>query len=187
MYLLQTITDDVRSSQLAFSRQLKTKRLVLCAVFACLAAVFQAAGGFLPGVGYFLSPLATAPILFCTMISLPLGFASYVLTNLLLFILQPTELIIFPFTTGLLGLGTGAAYFFFKKRLSIIASGAILLTLGILTLLFGLNFPVLGPAVSGSFSFLAAGSIFLFAFLYNLIWVEISLLLFKRLRRIITS
>ncbi|MEH7356762.1 hypothetical protein V7150_24960 [Neobacillus drentensis] len=182
MYFFKSISDDVRSAQLAFNKHSKTRQLVLGALFASLAAVLQAAGGFLPGIGYFISPFTTAPILFCTMLSLPVGLMSFFLTNLLLLVLLPSELIVFPFTTGLLGFGTGAAFYFFKKRISIIGTGAILLTLGIISLLYGFSFPVLGHAVSDTFSVLVIGGIFLFAFIYNWIWVDIGLIFFKRLK-----
>ncbi len=157
-------------------------KLILVSIFACIAAILQAAG-VLPGIGYFISPLATAPILLCSMFSIPLGAMSYFLTIMLLFILQPTELIVFPFTTGLLGLGIGVSFCLFKKRLSIIANGAILLMLGIISLIFIFHFPVLGPAVAVSFSFLIFG--FLFAIIYSWLWVEIALIIFKRLKMII--
>ncbi|CAM3837690.1 hypothetical protein GCM10009865_48940 [Aeromicrobium ponti] len=185
MYFLKPISDEVRLSNIIFNKHKKTMRLIIGSIFACIAAILQAAGGFLPGIGYFLSALATAPILLCSMFSIPFGVMSYFLTIMLLFILQPTELIVFPFTTGLLGLGIGASFYFFRKRLSIIATGAILLILGIISLLFIFHFPVLGPAFSVSFSFLTTGSIFLFAFLYSWLWVEMALIIFKRLKMII--
>lgn len=37
-------------------------KLILGSIFACIAAILQAAGGFLPGIGYFISPFATATI-----------------------------------------------------------------------------------------------------------------------------
>ena len=185
MYFFKPISDEVRSSNKIFNQHKKTRKLILGSILACIAAILQAAGGVLPGIGYFISPLATAPILFCSMYSVPFGIVSYFQTMLLLFILQPTELIIFPFTTGLLGLGIGASFYFFRNRLSIIATGTILLTLGIMNLLYIFHFPVLGPAVSASFSFFTAGSIFLFSFLYSWLWVEIALIVFKRLKKIV--
>ena len=186
MYFLKSISDDVRFAQLEFRKHTKAKRLVLGSFLACMATVLQAAGGFLPGIGYFISPFATLPILIGAMFSLQMGVMSYFLTILLLFILFPSELVIFPFTTGLLGIGIGAAFSFFKKRLSIIFIGAILLTIGIMSLLYVFHFPVLGPAVSDSFSFLTAGSIFIFSFLYSWLWVEMALFFFKKLKTIIT-
>ncbi|TDL31109.1 hypothetical protein E2R51_15060 [Jeotgalibacillus sp. S-D1] len=186
MYFLNPISDDVRLPQLLFNNHNQTMMLILGAFLACIAAVLQSAGGFLPGVGYLLSALATAPILLCSMISIPFGVMSYLLTIMLLFILQPTELIIFPFTTGLLGLGIGASFNFFRKRLSIIATGTVVLMVGMISLLFLFHFPVLGPTVSVSFSFLAAGCIFLFAFLYSWLWVEIAVIIFKRFKKMIT-
>ncbi|RSD28639.1 hypothetical protein [Mesobacillus subterraneus] len=185
MYFLKPISEEVRLSQLIFKKYKRTLKLMLVSFFACIAAILQAAAGFFPGVGYLVSPLTTAPILLCSMLSIPFGVMTYVLTIMLLFILQPSELIVFPFTTGLLGLGIGAAFYFFRKRLSIIASGAILLMLGIMSLIVIFNFPVLGPAVSGSFSFFSAGGIFLFTFLYSWLWVEIALIIYKRLKVII--
>jgi hypothetical protein len=182
MYFFKPISGQVRISQKIFIKQNKTKKLILVAIFAGMAAILQAAGGLLPGIGYFISPFATAPILLCAMFSIPFGVMSFFLTIMLLVILQPSELMVFPFTTGLLGLGIGAAFSFFRKRLSIIVTGAILLMLGILGLIHILHFPVLGPAVSDSASPLVIGSIFLFAFLYSWLWVEIALIMFNRLK-----
>ena len=185
MYFLKSISEDVQFAQLEFRKHTKTKKLVLGSFLACMATILQAAGGFLPGVGYFISPFATLPILIGAMFSLQMGVMSYFLTILLLFILFPSELVVFPFTTGLLGIGIGAAFSFFKKRLSIISVGAVLLTIGIMSLLYIFHFPVLGPAVSDSFSFFTTGSIFLFSFVYNWFWVEMALFIFKRVKFII--
>lgn len=73
----------------------------------------------------------------------------------------------------------------FSKRLSIITTGTILLMSGIIILLFIFHFPVLGPAVSDSFSFLTTVWIFIFAFLYSWLWVEIALNIFKRVKMFI--
>ena len=116
MYFFQHISDEVRIVQIIFRNYKKAMKLSLIAIFSSTAAILQSFGGYLPGIGFFISPLATAPILLCTMFSLPFGIMSYLLTIMLLFILEPTELIIFPFTTGILGLGIGAAFHFFRKR-----------------------------------------------------------------------
>ena len=184
MYFFKPISDEVRLIQEKFNHHKKTMKHMLVSIFSCIAAILQAAGGMLPGIGYFISPLATAPILLCSIFSIPFGVMSYFLTMMLLFILEPTELMIFPFTTGLLGLGIGTSFSLFRKRISMIASGAIFLFLGIMSLLYIFHFPVLGPAASDSFSFLTIGSISLFSFLYSWLWVEIALIIFKRIKMI---
>ncbi|NMD71694.1 hypothetical protein HHO41_15445 [Bacillus sp. DNRA2] len=185
MYFFKPISDEIRSTQIIFDNHKKTMKLTLASLFTCIAAILQATGGFLPGIGYLISPLATAPILLCFMFSIPLGLMSYFLTIVVLFILQPSELLVFSFTTGLLGLGIGLSFSFFRMRLCIIATGTILLLLGIMSLLLIFQFPVLGPAVKASFSLLSIGSILLFTFLYSWVWVELSLFIFKKLKMII--
>lgn len=180
-----SLKPSIKTAQAEFRRISRTKRLVIGAIFASLAAVFQSAGGFLPGIGYFISPLATAPILFYSMLSLPLGGMAFLLTNLLLLILQPSELMIFPFTTGLLGLGMGIAFRFFTTRWAVSAVGSLVLTLGISSLLFIIKFPVLGPGIAGSFSLWTAGGILLFSYVCSWIWMELGRAMFNRLIKII--
>jgi len=90
------------------------------AMLAALTVVLQAAGGALPGIGYFFSPFASVPILLGTLISFRAGVSTYSLTIFLLLLIQPSELVIFPFTTGLLGLGLGWALRTLNRRLGIL-------------------------------------------------------------------
>ena len=116
MYFLKSISDDVRFAQLEFRKHTKAKRLVLGSFLACMAAVLQAAGGFLPGIGYFISPFATLPILIGAMFSMQMGVMSYFLTILLLFILFPSELVVFPFTTGVVRDWYRRSFFLFQQE-----------------------------------------------------------------------
>ncbi|RDU38829.1 hypothetical protein DRW41_04535 [Neobacillus piezotolerans] len=185
MYFLKEINEDIRRAQIKISTYTAVRKLVLGALFAGIAAVLQSAGGVLPGVGYFISPFATAPILFGFTVSLWTGALSYFVACLLLLVLQPSELFVYPFTTGLLGAGLGIAFALCRRRLAIISIGAAFLTAGILILLYAFRFPVLGPLVSGSFSPAAAGGIMLFSLLYAWMWVESVIFFFKKTADII--
>lgn len=165
-------------------QEARTKRLILTAFLGALAAIFQSAGGWLPGVGYLISPLATAPIVICAVLSLRTGVLSYLLAIALLFLLQPSELFVFPFTTGLLGLAVGLAMRHLRGRLPIIFASGFALFTGILLLAYGVGFPILGPTVSESFDVVQASSILAFCVLYGWMWVEVSLVLLKRMSRI---
>lgn len=185
LFFLKPISDDIRPVQERFKYHKRTMMLILVSIFSCVAAILQSAGGFLPGIGYIISPLATAPILLGSILSIPFGVMTYVLTIGLLFILQPTELIIFPFTTGLLGLAVGGAFSILRRRIGIILFGAFLLTLGIASLLYIFRFPILGPIASNSFSVFTTGGILLFSLLYSWLWVEVALAIFQRIKILI--
>lgn len=182
MYFLKEITEDIHFAKLKFSAYPAARKLVLAALLSGNAAILQSAGGFFPGVGYVISPFATAPILLCFVVSFWNGTLSYFLTCLLLLVLQPSELFVFPFTTGLLGAGLGIALSRCRRRLGIICKGAAFLTTGILILLYAFGFPMLGPMASSTFSLAAAIGISLFSFLYAWIWVETALFIFKKIK-----
>ena len=151
-------------------RYTNTTKLAIGAIYTALATMLQSAGGF-TGIGYALSILTTLPILMSSLLSIRIGLLSYSLTMILLWIFQPSELIIFPFTTGLLGITLGFAFKRWKGWFGPVTVGGIGLTIGILFLLYILRFPVLGPSISNSFNLTTALIILLFSFVYSLIWV----------------
>lgn len=157
-----------------------SKRMTVTALLSVLSVILQSAGGFIPVVGLFISPFATAPVILSTSLSPRYGFLGYILTLFLLFLIQPSELIIFAFTTGILGIGIGFGYHLWKRRISLILAGMVGLLSGTLIVLFILQFPILGPSVGSMNNIAFLLSLALFSFLYSWIWVEISVFLFKR-------
>jgi hypothetical protein len=150
-----------------------TKKLVLGAIFAGAAALFQSAG-ILVGIGYAFSILTTLPIVLSMLLSFRIGFMSYIITILLLLIIQPSELWVFPFTTGLLGVSLGAALRCWKNWLVITLFSGVGLATGILFLLYILRFPVLGPTVSNVFDLKISLMILLFSLFYSWVWMVVS-------------
>ncbi|MBU7320215.1 YybS family protein [Paenibacillus oleatilyticus] len=161
----------------------QTKTLVTIAFLGALTALFQSAGGFFPGPGYLLSLLSTAPVVLAALISFRSGLTAYALSIVLLLLIQPSELIVFPFTTGLLGLALGFSIARSKNRIQVVLFSALALWTGIALVLYALHFPLLGPSVALSFDIATATYIFLFSLLYSAIWTEISLRLLARLRK----
>lgn len=152
----------------------RTTKMVMGSILAAIAALLQSAGIF-TGIGYALSILTTLPIILATVISIRLGLMSYLITILLLFFLQPSELFVFPFTTGLLGLSLGIGLRWFKHSFLAIGFASLSLSTGIMFLLYIIKFPVLGPSISHSFDFRVIIGILLFSFLYTWLWLYISL------------
>ncbi|PFJ16881.1 hypothetical protein COD67_05325 [Bacillus cereus] len=157
--------------------------LVITALLSTLAAMFQSAGGFMPGIGYLISFLATVPIFLVTCLSIRQGILSYILTMFLLFIIQPSELIIFPFTTGLLGIAIGLAFFQLNKRILVISFSSICLFTGIMVILYVFRFPVLGPTVDTTMDSKVIAIIFILSFFYCCLFVELCRIFLNRLYR----
>ncbi|MGO4790424.1 hypothetical protein AB4124_23710 [Paenibacillus sp. 2KB_20] len=186
-YWLKPVCPEVSEINTRFgAAQFATRKMITVAFLAALSAIFQSMGGLLPGIGYLISPLATAPIVLSTILSVGSGLTAYLLTMLLLFFIQPSELIVFPFTTGLLGLGVGGSLIYLKIRLPVVITGSLSLWAGILLLLYVFRFPVLGPAVSSTFSLSTITIVYVFSLFYSWLWVEISRYFIKKISKGIT-
>jgi hypothetical protein len=156
-------------------------KLILTAVLSSIAAIFQSAGGYMPGIGFFLSVMATLPLFLATVVSVRQGFLSYLVTILLLMIIQPSELLIFTFTTGILGWAIGFSFHELKIRFLVVSFAGATLFMGIFSLLFIFHFPVLGPGVGTSFHFLPLVLVAVCCFLYAWMAAEACSFVLKRL------
>jgi hypothetical protein len=181
LYWFKNVSQYVNPLHEYFKRKSVIQAYISVALLSVLSTLFQSAGGLLPVIGLMISPLSTAPIILSTIISLRLGMKSYALTILLILFIQPSELMIFPFTTGMLGLGCGIGFYFLEYRISIILIASISLFSGVCLLLYVFKFPILGPLSVSSPHFFSLFWIYLFSFIYSLIWVEFILLSLRRL------
>ncbi|WP_019416203.1 hypothetical protein [Paenisporosarcina sp. TG20] len=161
-----------------------TRRFVFGALLASFAAILQSAG-ILGGFGFFVSALSTLPILIATIISKQLGILTYIVEFAMISMIQPSELFAFPFTTGLLGLCMGFAFGIFKKGFFVTVFSGVSLTLGILFILYIIQFPLLGPSVTSSVDMNIIMVIALFSILYSWIWMKVLILLVKKINRMI--
>ena len=93
----------------------KTIKLVGGALLGSIAVIFQSAGIF-TGLGFILSMMSTGPLVLASLISLRIGVMTYIITVCLLTIFQPSEVLVFLFTTGLLGLSLGIGLKYFKEK-----------------------------------------------------------------------
>ncbi|EJQ51249.1 hypothetical protein IEQ_02189 [Bacillus cereus BAG6X1-2] len=158
--------------------------LVITALLGSLAAIFQSAGNLIPGIGLFISPFATLPIFLAICYSIREGVLSYILTIFLLLIIQPSELIVFPFTTGLLGIALGVSFLQFKRRIWVISFSAICLLIGIMIILDIFRFPVLGPTIHTTMDIKVITLIFVLSFLYCWIYAELCRIIMNRVYKV---
>lgn len=172
-------------ASVVYKRKLSlANKLVITALMSALAAMFQAAGNLIPGIGLFISPFATLPIFLAVCYSIREGVLSYLLTILLLFIIEPSELIVFPFTTGLLGIALGLSFIQFKRRIWVISFSAICLLIGIMIVLDIFRFPVIGPAIHTTMDIKISLSIFILSFVYCWIYAGLCRILLNRVNKI---
>ncbi|KAB8127050.1 hypothetical protein F9U64_18730 [Gracilibacillus oryzae] len=157
-------------------------KLVLGSVLGTIAALLQSAGLF-AGFGYLFSMMATGPIVLATILSIKIGLITYTSTALLLLIIQPSEIVVFLFTTGLLGVGLGIGFKLLKKRILVTMTGAFSLVLGVIVLLYLFQFPILGPGVTGPPGLFIILGLSCFCLLYSWIWMRISLVMMVKLER----
>ncbi|PKJ54060.1 hypothetical protein [Bacillus sp. SN10] len=176
----------VNDASVVYKRKLSlANKLVITALMSALAAMFQAAGNLIPGIGLFISPFATLPIFLAVCYSIREGVLSYILTILLLFIIEPSELIVFPFTTGLLGIALGLSFIQFKRRIWVISFSTICLLIGIMIVLDIFRFPVLGPAIHTTMDIKISLSVFILSFLYCWIYAGLCRILLNRVYRVL--
>ncbi|KJS78109.1 MAG: hypothetical protein JL56_01860 [Desulfotomaculum sp. BICA1-6] len=184
-FLLKDITVNAREINQRFIRESnRFKEIALVAQLCVLAAILQSAGGFYPWMGYLVSAMSTGPVVIASVFSLRCGLQTYLAACMLLLFLQPAELIIFAFTTGPLGLGLGVAFLTFRKRLPVIVLTSLFLLTGIMILLYGLKFPVLGPVVSTNAVLSSILLIYGFCFIYSGFWVEACRVFLNRYKNI---
>ncbi|WP_121663187.1 hypothetical protein [Metabacillus litoralis] len=158
-------------------------KIAMGAIMAALAVIFQSAGIFI-GFGYVLSMLATWPMIIAASISFQIGILAYVTTIFLLAIVQPSEVLVFAFTTGLLGISIGYGLRKMKNVFKVMLFAGATMLLGIIVLITLFQFPILGPSAN-SLGFGMLGSIFLFSLLYSWIWIKVSLIGMKVLQKAI--
>ncbi len=160
-------------------------KLALTALMSVLATMFQAAGNLIPSIGLLISPFATLPIFFAICYSIREGLLSYALTIFLLFIIQPSELFVFPFTTGLLGIALGVSFSKLKRRIWVVSFSAICLLIGIMIILDIFRFPVLGPTVHTTLDIKIILSIFVLSFLYCWIYAGFCRIILNRVYKVL--
>lgn len=156
----------------------KTTRLVMGALLGSLALILQSAGIF-TGLGYIISMMATGPIVLAALLSNRIGWMTYFVTIFLLAMFQPSELFVFPFITGLIGLSIGFGLKYLKTLIFIDLLAAFCLSAGIFILLYGIGFPILGPYVSSQFNIMVFFGTITFSLIYSWIWIRISILAFS--------
>lgn len=156
-----------------------SKRVAILGGMAALSAMFQVAPVFLPVAGLLLSPFSSLPIAIGTLLyakgALPMFLASAGIIS----IIYVEEGIIFLLATGPLGLASSLVVISNKPKWKKILIPSLILTSGILILIFIVGLAGLVEVVDNLHVITAMLAIFLFSIVYSCIWIYI-VLIFKK-------
>lgn len=184
--ILLTSFDKSLLDRLPIQFQSITFRLVFGALLAVFSMILQSLGAY-GGIGYAFSMMSTIPIFLSVMLSVEMGMLSYFVSILLLFFFQPSELVVFPFTTGILGLSLGITLRYIGKTLVVSLMSSVVMTVGILFVVEILQFPLLGPDVSGLWDMKLIGAIVVGGAIYSWIMLKLCVLFLKLLFRSVSN
>ncbi len=171
MFLFNDITQESKALSRQWQKYSSTQKMVVTAQLSVIAFLLQSAGELLPTVGYFISPLATCPVIMAVLVSRAYAFLSYLVVLILLSFMFPQEALVFGLSTGFFGLGMGNALILFRWRLSVATASAAVLTAGLLLAMGPFGFPIMGPWVQPG-QLLIIAPISVFSLGYSFLWLE---------------
>ena len=126
-----------------------TKTLVIGALFAIMAALFQALPIIFSEVFVFLTIFSAIPIYVVARISPKAGVLSYVVAAMLLMIISTHEGLFFLCTNGIIGCSLGISRYYTNKKAIIWVCSSIALTMTLSIMNYGIGIPVFGTKIPG--------------------------------------
>lgn len=157
----------------------KARMVCFGGISAAMCVLFQSAPVWLPPLGMALSPLSTVPVALIASISPLTGLISYLSAGALLCTVSFQEVLIFAFSTGLLGLAVGISI---KNKMitrSVICGSVLFFGLTILLFVFRIH--LFGSLIQQFWS-ITQLCLAVFSFIYAAFWSGIMKFVVKRLR-----
>lgn len=159
---------------------IKTKYIVVAALMAAIAAIFQCLPVLFSEIVIFMTILSALPIYTASRMKPVSGILAYLVAAFLIFLLSTHEGLFFLCTNGIIGLSLGICRFYKQKKLIIllISSFSLLISLSIMNYIVGI--PIFGVAIPGKFV-IQLLLIALFSAVYNFFYLLVADFLYNRL------
>lgn len=157
-----------------------TKTLVIGALFAIMAALFQVLPVLLSEAFVLFTIFSAIPIYIVARISPKAGALSYLVAAMLIMTISTHEGLFFLCTNGAIGCSLGICSYYTNKKAIIWVCSSIALTMTLSIMNYGIGIPVFGTKIPGALYFQLV-ILFLFSFLYNVIYSYLGDFVFKRL------
>jgi hypothetical protein len=159
-----------------------TKILVIGALFAIMAALFQVFPVIFSEVFVFLTIFSAIPIYIVARISPKAGVLAYLVAAMLIMIISTHEGLFFLCTNGIIGCSLGISSYYTNKKAIIWVCSSIALTMTLSIINYGIGIPVFGTKIPGVL-YIQLVILFLFSVLYNIIYSYLGNFVYKRLMK----
>jgi len=161
---------------------MKTKTLVIGALFAVITAFFQAMPVLFTEVFIFLTIFSAVPIYIVSRINPRAGVLSYFVAGLLVMLISTHEGLFFLFTNGVIGVSLGVCRYYTNRKTIIFTISALVLTITLSIMNYGIGIPVLGTKIPGGM-IIQLVILFLLSLAYNIVCYCFSDFIFRILKK----
>lgn len=160
-----------------------TKTVVIGALFAIIAALFQAIPILLSEIFVLFTIFSAVPIYIVSKINPKVGVLSYFVASMLILLISTHEGLFFLFTNGIIGVSLGTCSYYTKKKVVIWFLSSFVLTITLCIMNYGIGIPVFGTKIPGAV-IIQLVMLFLFSAVYSIIYYYFSSFIFKILKKV---
>jgi hypothetical protein len=161
---------------------INTKTVVMGALFAAIAAMFQLIPVFLSEVFVFLTIFSAVPIYIISRINPKAGVLSYFVASMLVMFLSIHEGLFFLCTNGIIGISLGICSYYTKMKPFTWFLSSLVLTITLSIMNYGLGIPVLGSRIPGNM-IIQIVILFIVSAIYNILYYYFLNWIFNLLKR----
>jgi hypothetical protein len=161
----------------------KTKIVVIGALFAAIAALFQLIPILLSEVFVLLTIFSAVPIYIVSRINPKVGVLTYFVASMLIMLLSIHEGLFFLCTNGIIGISLGICSYYTKMKAITWFLSSLVLTVTLSIMNYGIGIPVFGSKIPGGI-IIQIVIIFLFSTIYNIFYYYFSNYIFNILKKL---
>lgn len=165
---------------------MKTRTIVIGALFATIAALFQLTPVFFSEFFIFLTIFSAIPIYIISRINPKAGVLSYFVASMIVMTFSVHEGLFFLCTNGIVGLSLGICSNHIQNKFIIWILSSFTLTIALSIMNYGIGIPVFGGKIPGVM-IVQIGIIFLVSTVYNIFYYYFTSFIFKTLQKHVKS
>lgn len=162
---------------------LNTKTVIIGALLAALAVLFQLVPVFFSEIFIFLTIFSAVPIYIAARINPKAGFLSYLVAGNLVMFFSTHEGLFFLCTNGIIGVSLGICGYYEKKKITTWLISSAVLTAALSIMNYGIGIPVFGSNIPGTM-IIQLIILLLFSFVYNIFYYYFSNFIFNLLKKL---